>query len=67
MTKPSDAAACQILPAAYSHGFAQVRHVSGPGIAEWAIMPISSPPCETAIAPPDTNSVEAVKLVSDVG
>lgn len=53
MTKPSDAVAPQILPAAYSQGYAQVRHISAPEIADWATKPFTVPPLDSAVESSD--------------
>ncbi len=64
MTKPSDAVAPQILPAAYSQGYAQVRHISAPEIADWASKPFTTPPLEDTVASSDIATSDAAEPAS---
>lgn len=64
MTKPSDAVAPQILPAAYSQGYAQVRHVSAPAIPDWASKPFTTAPLENAVTSSDIVPSDAAEPAS---
>jgi hypothetical protein len=64
MTKTLDAVTPQILPAAYSLGYAQVRHASAHAIPDWASRPFTTAPLENAVASSDIEPSDAAAPAS---